>query len=113
MYVWSREAVTLPPQIQTLVDQMVRAMGLHATQPASIEINMDRDGIVQDVKPKLVYRKSDRLSALRGSDVIKSRFQADINAPLCCGVGMAFDVITREYVCALCEKRVDNRKVNS
>ena len=47
----------LPPTVQTLVDQLVQVMGLHATRPSALEINLDSDGIVQDVKPKLVYRR--------------------------------------------------------
>lgn len=49
--------MTLPPQVQTLVDQIVQAIGLHATRPSALEINLDAQGIVQDVKPKLVYRR--------------------------------------------------------
>lgn len=53
--------MTLPVEVQSLVDQIVRAMGLHAIRPSAIEINMDRDGIVQDVKPKLVYKREKAL----------------------------------------------------
>lgn len=55
--------MTLPPQVQTLVDQIVQAMGLHATRPSALEINLDGDGIVQDVKPKLVYRRRKALTS--------------------------------------------------
>lgn len=32
-------------------------LGLHAIRPSSLEINLDRQGIVQDVKPELVFRR--------------------------------------------------------
>jgi len=53
---WSGR-VTLPAQVQVLVDQIVQSMGLQAIRPSSLEINLDGDGIVQDVKPRLVYRR--------------------------------------------------------
>ena len=49
--------MTLSPQVQSLVDQLVQVMGLQALRPSGIEINMDGDGIVQDVKPRLIYRR--------------------------------------------------------
>ncbi len=50
--------MSLPPSVQTLVSQIVTELGLQALKPSSLEINMDRDGIVQDVKPRLIYRKA-------------------------------------------------------
>ena len=47
----------LPSSVQTLVDQLVRAMGLHATTPAKIEIDLDRQGLVQHLKPTLIFRR--------------------------------------------------------
>lgn len=56
--------MTLSPQVQTLVDQIVRELGLHAIRPARLEINLDRQGLVQDVKPILVFRRSDFAGSL-------------------------------------------------
>jgi hypothetical protein len=50
--------MTLPPEIQTLVDQIVQVMGLQAIRPSGFDINMDIEGIVQDVKPKLIWRRA-------------------------------------------------------
>lgn len=49
--------MSLPPRVQTLVDQIVQELQLQALKPSALEINLDRDGVVQDVKPKLVYRR--------------------------------------------------------
>ena len=49
--------MTLTPQVQTLYDQLVQALGLQAFKPCGLDINADRDGIVQDVKPKLVFKR--------------------------------------------------------
>lgn len=50
--------MSLPPQVQTLVDQIVQHLGLQALRPSGIEINLDGEGIVQDVKPKLTFRRA-------------------------------------------------------
>ena len=55
----------LPPQVQALVDQLVRVLDLHELQPSALEINIDREGIVQDVKPKLIYRRESTLTPRR------------------------------------------------
>lgn len=49
--------VSLPPRVQTLVDQIVQELNLQALRPSALEINMDGDGVVQDVKPKIIYRR--------------------------------------------------------
>ena len=54
------EVVTLSPRVQTLVDQLVQELGLQALRPSSLNVNMDPDGIVQDVKPLLVYRRGNK-----------------------------------------------------
>jgi len=69
--------VTLTPQVQTLVDQIVQQLGLQGVRPSSLEINLDRDGIVQDVKPKLTFRRA-KVSPLEVADDIDlstSRFR--------------------------------------
>ena len=48
----------LPPKVQTLVDELRRVLGLHPFDIDGFDINLDREGIVQDVKPKLVYRRT-------------------------------------------------------
>lgn len=50
--------VTLPASVQMHVDQIVQLLGLQATRPSALEINLDREGIVQDVKPKLVFKRA-------------------------------------------------------
>ena len=50
--------VILPSKVQTLIDELRRVMGLHPFDVSGFEINLDRDGIVQDVKPKLIYRRA-------------------------------------------------------
>lgn len=47
----------LPPAVQTLVDQMIQVLGLQAQRPVSLELHFDRDGIVQDLKSTLSYRR--------------------------------------------------------
>lgn len=49
--------MTLTPQVQTLVDQLVQQLGLQGFRPSGIEIHLDTEGIVQHVKPMLVYRR--------------------------------------------------------
>ena len=51
-------SVILPVKVQTCVDELRRLLGLHPFDVSGFEINLDRDGIVQDVKPKLVYRRA-------------------------------------------------------
>lgn len=50
--------MTLTPQVQTLVDQLVQQLGLQATRPESLEIHFDKDGVVQQVKPRLNFRRN-------------------------------------------------------
>lgn len=49
--------MSLPPQAQTLVDQLVNLLGLQALRPESLEIHFDRQGIVQAVKPQLNFKR--------------------------------------------------------
>ena len=49
--------MTLPPKVQPLIDELRRVLGLHPFDVTGFEINLDRDGVVQDVKPKLQYRR--------------------------------------------------------
>jgi hypothetical protein len=48
--------VSLPPQVQSLVDQMIQVMGLQACRPSSIRIAIDDHGNVQLVTPEISYR---------------------------------------------------------
>lgn len=48
----------LPAKVQTLVDELRRVLGLHPFDIDGFDINMDRDGIVQDVKPKMAFRRA-------------------------------------------------------
>lgn len=50
--------MSLPPAVQSLVSQIVTELGLQALKPSALEINLDRDGTVQDVKPKLVFKRA-------------------------------------------------------
>lgn len=46
----------LPRTVQTLVDQLVMQLGLQASRPSSVTIDLDDAGIVQKVTPELTYR---------------------------------------------------------
>lgn len=59
--------MNLPPEVQTLVDQMRQAMGWQAWPVQSIEIHLDRDGLAQDVKPTLSYRRAKVLDGAKKS----------------------------------------------
>lgn len=46
----------LPPETQTLVDQIVRALGFPSgMQPIGLDIDLDDLGIVQRVEPRLRF----------------------------------------------------------
>ena len=47
--------MTLSPQVQTLVDQIVQQLGLQAHRPIGLDIDMDDCGIVQRVEPRLRF----------------------------------------------------------
>ncbi len=49
--------MTLPVSVQTLVSQIVQELGLQALRPSSLEINLSKDGLVQDVKPVLRFTR--------------------------------------------------------
>lgn len=53
--------MSLPPAVQTLVDQLIQQLGLHAMRPESLSIHFDREGVVQAVKPQLSYRRVNAL----------------------------------------------------
>lgn len=55
--------MTLPASVQMHVDQIVQLLGLQAIRPSAIEINMDREGIVQDVKPLIVFKRAKEKAA--------------------------------------------------
>ena len=48
--------MSLPPQVQTLVDQIVQTLGMQACRPTGIRIVLDDRGIVQMVTPELTFR---------------------------------------------------------
>ena len=52
--------VTLSPQVQTLVDQIVQQLGLQAHQPIGLDIDLDK-GIVVRVEPRLRYSREKRV----------------------------------------------------
>lgn len=41
-----------------MVDQIIQQLGLHAIRPESLEIHFDRDGVVQQIKPCLSFRRT-------------------------------------------------------
>lgn len=50
--------MTLPPQVQTLVDQIVNVMGLQAMSPIGLDIDIDPScGIVTRVEPRLRFSR--------------------------------------------------------
>ena len=52
--------MSLPPQVQTLVDQIVQTLGMQACRPSGIRIDMDNQGIVQKVTPEVTFRLDKR-----------------------------------------------------
>lgn len=49
--------MALPPQVQTLADQMIQVLGLQALRPESIEIHFDPHGLVRVVRPRLAFHR--------------------------------------------------------
>lgn len=49
--------MSLPPEAQTLVSQLVTVLGLQRFGAMHIEINIDRDRLVQDIKPTPIFRR--------------------------------------------------------
>ena len=49
--------MTLPPEAQPIIDQLLRVLGLRQFRPEMLEVHFDRDGIAQDVKPTLGFRR--------------------------------------------------------
>lgn len=54
--------MTLPPEAQPIIDQLVKVLGLMGFHTEKLEVHFDRDGIAQDVKPTLGFkrRKTDK-----------------------------------------------------
>ena len=57
--------MSLPPQVQTLVDQIVQTLGMQACRPSGIRIDLDNQGIVQKVTPEVTFRLDKRDSEAR------------------------------------------------
>jgi hypothetical protein len=49
--------MSLPPQAEALVCQLVQALGLQSLPLEFLEIHFDKDGVAQKVKPKLTYER--------------------------------------------------------
>lgn len=49
--------MSLPPQVQTHIDQIVQLLGLQALRPESMTIHFDHEGIAQVVKPQLTFKR--------------------------------------------------------
>lgn len=49
--------VSLPPAVQTRVDEIIQLLGLQALRPESLTIHFDKQGLAQDVKPVLSFRR--------------------------------------------------------
>jgi hypothetical protein len=49
--------MNFPPAVQTRVDEIIQLLGLQALRPESLSIHLDRQGIVQAVKPQLAFRR--------------------------------------------------------
>lgn len=50
--------MTLPDGAQTLVSQLVTVLGLQRFAAMKLEINIDSDRLVQDIKPTPVFRRT-------------------------------------------------------
>jgi hypothetical protein len=62
--------VSLPPRIQSLVDQMIQELGMQACRPSGIKIALDDRGIVQVVSPEVTFRAQkpvDRRESMRST----------------------------------------------
>jgi hypothetical protein len=46
--------VNLPPDVQGLVDKLRASLGV---PPCQIVLDMDRDGVVQAVEPRVIFRR--------------------------------------------------------
>lgn len=57
--------MSLPPQVQSLVDQIVQQLGMQACRPTAIRIDMDHAGIVQKVTPEMTFRLDKRDAVAR------------------------------------------------
>jgi hypothetical protein len=49
--------MSLPPAVQTRVDEIIMLLGLQALPIESLEIHFDKDRVAQTVKPQLNYRR--------------------------------------------------------
>lgn len=65
--------VTLPPEVQTLADQMVRALNMLDCPPSSLCIHFDDKGLVQKVTPELTFRRKKGIDNARMSSVDLTR----------------------------------------
>lgn len=53
--------MSLPPGVQTLVDQIVKTLGFPSgMQPIGLDIDMDEKGLVQRVEPRLRFRLGEK-----------------------------------------------------
>lgn len=53
--------MSLPPRIQTLVDQIVQELNMQACRPSAMRIDFDDHGLVQKVTPELTFRRKKAL----------------------------------------------------
>ena len=53
--------MTLPAQVQTLVDQIVQVCGWQAHQPIGLDISMDDKGVVHRVEPRIALKREKSL----------------------------------------------------
>ena len=57
--------MTLSPRVQTLVDQIVQEIGLQAHRPIGLDIDMDDEGIVHRIEPRLRFSAKKAVDATR------------------------------------------------
>lgn len=87
--------MSLPPEVQEHVDKIRELLGVPACQ---LQIDIDRDGVVQDVKSMQSFkrRKADRPPVLSED-------------PKCCGVTVMYRPAYGDFQCRTCKKTFDRR----
>jgi hypothetical protein len=52
--------VTIPPAVQTRIDEIIQLLGLQALPLESLSIHFDQERLAQAVKPQLSFRREKR-----------------------------------------------------
>lgn len=80
--------MSLPPEVQPLIDRLRVLLGLPACQ---LQVNIDKAGVVQGVQAMMTFSRE------KGN-----------GDPTCCGAPMRFVLASNAFVCMKCQRRIDN-----